>query len=68
MTKTNSTFVKIPHKKVSNVSNVVARKSIPHDKTVITKYITVIDLTDDLVTTEYVTEVYSFIDIIDLTD
>ena len=36
--------------------------------TTVTKFCTVIDLTDDLITKEYVTEVSTVIEIFDLTD
>jgi ATP-dependent Clp protease adapter protein ClpS len=54
---------------LKTVSNADTLKSYLHkNSATVTKYFTVIDLTDDFNTKEYITEVTSVIEIIDLTD
>jgi ATP-dependent Clp protease adapter protein ClpS len=73
-TKTDSTKVnmtkaktnKFQHKTVCNADTL--KSCLNKTSAIVTKYYTVIDLTDDLNTKEYVTEVSTVIEIIDLTD
>ena len=76
MTKTKTDSIKVNMTKAKTnkfqhktVCNAHTLKSCPNKSyTTITKYCTVIDLTDDLITKEYVTEVSTVIEIVDLTD
>ena len=67
--KVNLTKVKtnkFQHKTVYNARTL--KSCLNKSSATITKYSTVIDLTDDLITKEYVTEVSTVIEVIDLTD
>ena len=63
-TKANTN--KFQHKTVCNSRNL--KSCLNKSSTTVIKFCTVIDLTDDLITKEYVTEVPTVIEIFDLTD
>ena len=57
---------KFQHKMVCNSRTL--KSCLNKSSTTVIKFCTVIDLTDDLITKEYVTEVSTVIEIFDLTD
>ena len=57
---------KFQHKTVCNSRTL--KSCLNKSSTTVTKFCTAIDLTDDLITKEYVTEVSTVIEIFDLTD
>ena len=68
-TKVNMTKAKTNKFQYKTVCNADTLKScLNKTSAIVTKYYTVIDLTDDLNTKEYVIEVSTVIEIIDLTD